>query len=353
MSEGLTVAVTGPTGDIGRAFLRALDKHPAVDRILGMARRPFDPAAEGYKKAEYRQGDILDITSCDELVAEADVVAHLAFVIVGSDKQETRRINLEGSRNVFTSAFNKGVRRLVYTSSVAAYGFHDDHPELIAEDVEPRGSDAHYYSAQKASVEELLANLGTALGRETDVYIFRPCIVAGPTALSLIENIPYVRIGQRLPGAAKKLLGALPLLRPVIPDPGTPVQIVHEDDVAAALVAGVLGRGEPGPYNLAAFGEITLTDIAHALGWYALPVADIVIEATTRVVSKLPYLPAEAAWVNAIKSPVLVDTTRARTKLDWKPTHDALETLSELVAAARARGLLTLKEREFAASGAE
>ena len=43
----LTVAVTGPTGDIGRALLRALDRDPAVERVLGMARRPFDPPSWG------------------------------------------------------------------------------------------------------------------------------------------------------------------------------------------------------------------------------------------------------------------------------------------------------------------
>ena len=46
--------------------------------------------------------------------------------------------------------------RLVYTSSVAAYGFHRDNPQPLTEDVPARGSDSHYYSAQKAEVEALL-----------------------------------------------------------------------------------------------------------------------------------------------------------------------------------------------------
>ncbi len=87
MSDGLTVAVTGPTGEIGRSFLRALDPH--VDRILGMARRPFDPGALGLRNTEYRQGDILDPEAVHALVAEADVVVHLAFIILGGH-DETR-----------------------------------------------------------------------------------------------------------------------------------------------------------------------------------------------------------------------------------------------------------------------
>src|SRR6478752_2924874 len=100
---GLTVAITGPTGDIGRAFLRELDKAPEVDRIIGMARRPFNPADLGLEKTEYRQGDILDEQSTVELVDGADVLVHLAFVIFGSN-EETRRVNLEGTRNVFDAA---------------------------------------------------------------------------------------------------------------------------------------------------------------------------------------------------------------------------------------------------------
>ena len=93
-----------------------------------MARRPFDPAELGLRKTEYRQGDVLDRDAVDALVADADVVVHLAFIIMGG-REESRRINLEGSANVFAAAAAQPrVQRLVYTSSVAAYGFHADNP---------------------------------------------------------------------------------------------------------------------------------------------------------------------------------------------------------------------------------
>ena len=156
MTDRLTVAVTGPTGEIGRAFLRALDRHRDVGRVLGMARRPFDPAELGLKKTEYRRGDVLDRDAVDALVAEADVLVHLAFIIFGG-REETRSINLEGSRNVFAAAAAApNLKRLVYTSSVAAYGFHADNPQPLTEDVRPRGSEGFYYSAQKAELERVL-----------------------------------------------------------------------------------------------------------------------------------------------------------------------------------------------------
>src|SRR5918998_557343 len=95
-----------------------------VERGIGMARSPFDPKEAGWRKSEYRQGDILNHDSVAGLVADADVVVHLAFIILGG-REETREINLEGTRNVFEAAVGAGGKRLVYTSSVAAYGFHE------------------------------------------------------------------------------------------------------------------------------------------------------------------------------------------------------------------------------------
>ncbi len=153
----LTVAVTGPTGEVGKPFVAALERMPEVERVIGMARRRFDPAKHHWgDKVEYRRGDILDRESVDELVAEADVVVHLAFVIVAG-RGESREINLAGSRNVFEAAAAAGAKRLVYTSSVAAYGFDRDLPELLTEDMEVRGEPRHPYSAQKAEVEAELA----------------------------------------------------------------------------------------------------------------------------------------------------------------------------------------------------
>ena len=338
MSDGLTVAVTGPTGDIGRAAVRVLEQAPEVGRIVGMARRPFEPADLGWERAEYRQGDVLDRESVDALVEGADVVIHLAFIILGDD-EETREINLRGSRNVFEAALAAGASRLVYTSSVAAYGFHKDNPEWLNENVHARGTDNHYYSRQKAQLEEMLANLGRYA--DTDVYVFRPCIVAGPDSTDLIEQIPLVGSGDKVPGPLRKLGGALPMLRPVLPDPGIPFQLVHEDDVASALVAGVLGEGPSGTYNLAADGEMTITDLAHALGWYAVPIPELAVETTARIVSTLPLMPARASWVNALRVPVLMDTTKAKKDLGWVPDHDTMDTLAETISAARTKGLLS------------
>ncbi|HXV04529.1 MAG TPA: NAD-dependent epimerase/dehydratase family protein [Solirubrobacterales bacterium] len=329
----LTVAVTGPSGEIGRAFLAELEREPRVERVIGMARRPFDPAAHGWQKVEYRRGDILDREAVEGLVDGADVVVHLAFVIVAG-RGDSREINLSGSRNVFEATAAAGAARLVYTSSVAAYGFHPRGPQPLDEEVPARGSAHHPYSVHKAEVEiELAQVLG---GSATEAYVFRPCIVAGPDAPRLVELVPLLAVSKRLPGPLRRALDRAPVLRPVLPDPGVPFQLVHHDDVARALRAAVVGEGEPGAYNLAAPGELTISDLAHELGWHAVPVPRLAVGVAAEAIGRLPFLPAEAAWIEAVRRPVLVASSRAERELGWKPRHGAPETLRATVAAARA-----------------
>jgi UDP-glucose 4-epimerase len=332
-NDGLTVAVTGPTGDLGIALVSALDRSRRVKRIVGMARRPFDPASQGWKKVEYRQGDVQDKGSVRDALKGADVVVHLAFAIIGAGSA-SQAINVDGSRIVFEAAIEAGAERICYASSVAAYGFHSDNPKWLTEEIPARGTDAHYYSQQKAEVEGILAKLLMATQR-TSAYVFRPCIVAGPRAQALLEEMPYYKLGDALPDPVRRLLASMPVLKPVIPDMGLAFQFVHEDDVASAFVAGVAGRGEPGPYNLAAPGTLKMADVADELGWYSVPVPDAAIQATAEVVSRVPSLPEAFAWVHAARQPVLMKTDRAKKQLGWKPKYTAKQTLKQLVAAYR------------------
>ena len=333
-TDRLTVAVTGPTGDLGIAMVSALERSRRVRRVVGMARRPFDPRERGWKKTEYRQGDVTDAASVRDLVKGADVVVHLAFAIL-SASDATRELNVEGSRRVFEEAARTGVERICYASSVAAYGFHDDNPDWLTEDVPPRGSPEHPYSDQKAEVEKVLAQV-LLRRRRTVAYAFRPCIVAGPSAQTLIEEIPFYRASDAMPEVAARLLASVPVIRPVIPDPGVRFQLVHEDDVASAFLAGVAGRGEPGPYNLAGRGTLTLADLADALGWYSVPVPELALDATAEVLTRLPLAPDSFAWIHSLRKPVLMRTDRAQRELGWRPKHTSRSTLRDTVEAWRA-----------------
>jgi len=321
---GLTVAVTGPTGDIGISAVTALDQDPAVERVIGMARRPFDLAAQDWRKTEYRQGDILDRDAVDALVADADIVVHLAFIIMGS-REESARVNLAGTRNVFEATVTaQRPRRLVYTSSVAAYGYHSDNPVPITEDVPPRGSPEHYYSEQKAACEAALSEITG--GSMLEVYVLRPSIVAGPKAQTLVEAMPW----NQLPGVMRKVSEVLPVLKPPLPDPGTPLQLVHHDDVATAIALAATTSAPPGAYNLAGDREVSISDVADALGARPVPVPRVAMSAASGVVARLPFVPSALEWLHAGRTSVVMDTTKAKTHLGWTPKYTTAETLSAL-----------------------
>jgi nucleoside-diphosphate-sugar epimerase len=106
---------------------------------------------------EYRQGDVRDPETLRAAFDGVDVVAHLAFLITGNASHETTRsINVDGTLNAFRAAAAAQARRFVYASSVAAYGFHADNPELIAEEWPTRRAARPFYAQEKAELEQLL-----------------------------------------------------------------------------------------------------------------------------------------------------------------------------------------------------
>jgi UDP-glucose 4-epimerase len=299
--------------------------HPDVARIIGMARRPFSPTARGWSKTEYRQGDILDRTAVDALVADVDVVVHLAFIIMGSRK-ESARVNLAGTRNVFeATAAAQRPRRLVYTSSVAAYGYHADTPTPITEDAPPQGSPEHYYSEQKAACEAALSEI--TAGTSLEVFGLRPCIVAGPNAPMLADAMPW----SQLPSPIRRLMRSLPLPQPLSTDPGTPLQLVHHDDVANAVALAATTTSAPaGAYNIAGDGVLSMSDLADALGARPIRVPRAAAVATSEVISRLPFAPSELEWLHAGRTSGVMDISKAKEQLRWQPKYSAAETLSAL-----------------------
>jgi UDP-glucose 4-epimerase len=323
---GLTVAITGPTGEIGRSAVKAMERNAAVEHIVGMARRPFDPDSHGWTKTTYRRGDILDREAVDALVSDADVVVHLAFIIMGS-REESRRINLAGTRNVFEATVAAGrPKRLVYTSSVAAYGYHSDNPVPLTEDVPPRGSPEHYYSEQKALCEAALAEI--TAGSSIEVFVLRPCIVAGPNAPALDDAMPW----NWLPGM-RAATRAVPLLKPLVPDPGIPLQLVHHDDVAAAIALAATASAPAGAYNIAGDGVVSTSKVIAALGGRPVRVPQFVGAVASAVVAQLPFAPSALEWLHVVRTSVVMDTGKAKSVLGWTPQYTSAETLDALAAA--------------------
>ncbi len=324
---GLTVAVTGPTGTFGHGLVPLLEGEPQVARVIGVARRPFDPAGLGWSKMTYRQGDVRDPEVLEQAFAGADVVVHLAFLITGTSSLETARsINVEGTLNAFRAAAAAGVRRFVYASSVAAFGFHADNPVGMPDDWPTRPADHLFYAQEKAELEELLA-AEAARFPDLEVYLLRPPIVLGPHAVGGKSDLAE-RLLPLLRGAAD-VARRLPLPLPM-PIPDLPMQFIHEHDVGTALVRCVLGAGPPGAYNIAGSGVVTGPDLVRELGLAPLSVPAPVAQAAARWFTALPlpsFVPPVTGWAEVLTHPAIVDTSRAERELGWTPRYSGLEAL--------------------------
>ena len=322
----LTVAVTGPTGTFGFGLMPLLQADDRVARVVGIARRPFDPAGYGWTKMEYRRGDVRDPEVLRDVFGDADVVVHLAFLVTGAASGEAiRSINVEGTLNAFAAAASAGARRFVYASSVAAYGFHRDNPVGMTEDWPVRPAARLFYAQEKAELEHLL-RAQAAQSAGPVLYLLRPSIVVGPHTVGGKGALPgpLAPLGRVLAGRACRLPVPVPVLAPTLP-----IQLVHEEDVGQALLRCVVAAGPPGAYNIAGDGIVTAADIARELGMLPLPVPAGPMQSAARAIAALPFLLPVAQWVEAASHPAIMDTTRAKQNLGWVPRFTALEALRD------------------------
>jgi nucleoside-diphosphate-sugar epimerase len=329
--DRLVVAVTGPTGTFGHGLIPLLQDDDRIERVIGVARRPFDPASQGWTKMDYQQGDVREPDTLTRAFAGADVVVHLAFMITGNASRETiRDINVTGTLNAFTAAAQAGVKRFVYASSVAAYGFHPDNPVGMTEEWPARPASRLFYAREKAELEQLLVD-ANAEHPEIDLYMLRPPIVVGPHAMGAKTIVP-----ESLSGAsrtARGLLDRMPLPIPV-PAPDVPLQLIHEDDVGQALLLCAVAAGPPGVYNIAGEGTVSAQDVVRELGMLPVPVPGQLVMTGARALSRLPFpsfTPPALEWVEAISHPAIMDTAKARTELGWDPHFSALQALRATV----------------------
>src|SRR5579862_9917422 len=121
--------VTGATGFVGSHVARALAEQGAQLRLL--VRANSDPKNIADLAADRAVGDLRNPASIEKAMAECDVVFHVAadYRLWVRDPEQMYKANVEGTRAILDAAKKNGVRRVVYTSSVATMGFTSNgHP---------------------------------------------------------------------------------------------------------------------------------------------------------------------------------------------------------------------------------
>jgi dihydroflavonol-4-reductase len=119
----MKVFITGATGFVGSHVARALAVRGADLRLLVRSTSRTDNIADLH--AEVATGDLRDPESLKKAMAGCEFVFHVAadYRLWVRDPEQMYRSNVEGTRAIIRAAQECGVRRVIYTSSVATMGF--------------------------------------------------------------------------------------------------------------------------------------------------------------------------------------------------------------------------------------
>jgi UDP-glucose 4-epimerase len=318
----MRIAVIGATGNVGTSVLRSLADEPAVNSVVGVARRL--PAAV-YPKTDWATADV----SRDDLgpiLRGADAVIHLAWLIQpGRDEATLRATNVDGSARVFEATAAAGVPALVYASSVGAYS-PGPKDRAVDESWPTEGIESSFYSRHKAEVERLLDRFE----RETPsvrVVRLRPGLIFKRGAATGIRRL---FAGPFLPSALvrRELIPVVPRTERLV------FQAVHSHDAGDAYRLAALADVR-GPFNIAANPVLDPGELARLMSARPIPVRAGLLRAAASLSYRLRLQPSEPGWLDMGLGVPVMDTARARRELGWEPRRGADDALRELLAGIR------------------
>ena len=309
--------VVGATGNVGSSVIAALSADERVSSVVGVARRP---SAADLPKVRWAAADIRR-DPLAPLFEGADAVIHLAWLIQPSKRPDVlASVNVRGSARVFDAVAQAEVPSLVYASSVGAYS-----PAASRDPVDESwpvdGIPSCPYSRDKAAVECMLDDFE---GRHEQVRTvrLRPALTFKRTAGAQITG--YFIGWPRLPRL-------LPRRVPVLPFPdGLALQAVHSHDVAAAYVAALFSD-VGGAFNIAADPVIDARTIAAGAGLRTVAVPPRAVRAAMNAAWRAGLQPTDPSWLDMAMNAPLMDTSRARDELGWRPRHGSLATVAGAV----------------------
>ncbi|MEI2625023.1 MAG: NAD-dependent epimerase/dehydratase family protein [Giesbergeria sp.] len=212
---------------------------------------------------------------------------------------------MNGTRNLLQACVQQGVRRIVVSSSGAAYGYHADNPAWLTEDMPVRGNEVFAYAHHKRLVEEMLAEYRLSHPALEQV-VLRIGTILGATVHNQITDL----------FEKPRLLA--------IRGSDSPFVFIWDQDVVGIILRAVSG-GPPGIYNVAGDGALTIHEIAQRLGKPTLALPAWLLQAALAVLKPLgltQYGPEQLDFLRY--RPVLLNT-RLKTAFGYTPTYTSAE----------------------------
>lgn len=318
----MRIAITGASGNLGTALIRALRASDPGAEIVGICRRP---PAEHTGGVEWRPMDLTSVgvePVLSRALDGADAVVHLAWAIQPArDAEWLHKVNVGGTAVMLRAAAAAGVPHIVHASSLGVYA--GNAPAPVDESWPPTGVPSSTYSRHKVEAEELVRKFELEHADRVVTRV-RPTLVMQRSAAAEIAGL---FIGPLVPIRAVKLIrGRLPLL----PLPrGVQVQFVHADDVADAFVR-ILDQRAPGAFNLAA-DVLGPAELAGLFGARPVEVPVRAVRGFVNVAFHAHAIRTTPGWFDLLMQGPLLDATRAKTQLGWEPRRSSTQAVEDLL----------------------
>ncbi len=305
------VLITGGGGFLGSRVAAALAARDDVGLVVSADVRTGAPR-EGVVDAVL---DVTDAAAVAPLLRAhgIDTVVHLAAIVnPGRDVDLEYRVDVSGAANVLAACVETGVRRIIVSSSGAAYGYHADNPEWIDEQQPLRGNDAFPYSRHKRLVEEMLA-AHRVEHPALEQVVFRIGTILGPTVRNQITALWDGRRILRIAGS------------------DSPFVFVWVDDVAAAMVRAATD-GPTGVFNVAGDGRMTVPEIAARLGTSQLVVPAWALSAALGIGRALRLTEHGPEKVPFLRYRPVLSNRRLKEEFGYTPTLTSAEAFDAYLA---------------------
>jgi len=304
------VYVTGGNGFLGHSVVKGLAAAwDEVDLVVSADLR--DPAPEHeIEGVIYAKADVTDAQVVSDQILDngIDTVVHLASIVnpgKATTVEQEYAVDVDGSRNVFEACVRHGVKRVVVSSSGAAYGYHADNPAWLSETDPVRGTDTFPYSLHKRLVEEMLAEY-----RES-----------APQLEQVILRIGTI-LGESVDNQITDLFRKKRLLK--IRGSDSPFVFIWDQDVVGVILQAVLGE-KTGIYNVAGDGAMSVDQIAKEMGKGVLPVPVSALKAGLGVANRLGMSPHGPDQTDFLEYRPVLDNTRLKEEFGYTPKHTSRE----------------------------
>ena len=314
----MRVVITGATGNVGTSLIEVLEADPRVDAIVGLARRAprWQPEKTSWIEVDVERDEL------EPHFRGADAVVHLAWIFQPTrDPLATWRNNVLGSIRVFDAVANAGVPALVYASSVGACAPGPQDGQ-VDESWPTHALPSAAYGREKSYLERVL----DAFVREHPdlrVVRLRPGFIFKREVASEQRRL---FAGPLLPTGLVR-----PALVPVVPDlPGLRFQALHALDAAEAYRLAIT-RAVQGAFNIAADPVLDAQSLGELLDARPIKMPLWPVRAAVAAAWRLRLVPGSPGLVDLALSLPVMDTTRARSELQWKPSRSSLDAVRELL----------------------